>query len=166
MIKVTQAVPSFATWLLLASALNAEAAILGPTKPSDLVTLLAIGGPQGAPCGSFTGAALFEVQQQDGSLSPFAIPDKTVLMLTDGFVAISGGGPDDSGTMVTFDPATSLMRLIDSVLFHPDASGNDNEHFSLQTGFPVKSGIDVCVGHSTGVGTVSGFVHGYLTKDR
>src|SRR5262245_44568990 len=49
MIKATQAVSSVATWLLLASALHAEAATLGSTKPSDLVTLVAVGGTPGSP---------------------------------------------------------------------------------------------------------------------
>lgn len=140
----------------LAAAPLVHAAPLGPTKPSQLVTVLS--GP--ATCNAGGGRSLGFQVQGDGSFASFLIPEGSVFVVTDwewcenanpsaAFVSLAIEGPGGLA------PLSAVFR--DSLT--PACSRGD-----LGPGVRVSSGSQLC---ATPVGA-NAFVkaHGYLTKDK
>ena len=161
--------------LVVAAALSllplaAEAAGLGPTKASQLVTAYTNGS---CPIPGHTGANSFRLSKlvaSDGSTTDLVIPPKKVLVLSDAVVTtgavaagnvlatsiIVGSASDGDIVAARFDSAT--------------AGGVATATFAFPNGVAVRSGTTVCismlnlsVGGFTGQ---TGFVHGYFAADK
>ena len=142
--------------LTLTAAPVVQAGPLGPTKPSQLVTVLS--GP--STCNAGGGRSLDFQVAGDGSFVGLQIPEGSVLVVTDwewcensnpsaAFVSLAIEGPGGLAPVSTVlrDPLT------------PACSRGD-----LGAGVTVSSGSQLC---ATPVGA-NAFIkaHGYLTKDR
>ena len=143
--------------LLVPSA--AHAGLLGPSRPSQLVSLIA-----SAACAN-GGMKLNTQVNSDATTAAFTIPAGMVLVLTD----IEWDGfnlsPGATSVAVYLENAGNLGGFV-AVGGAPtqNPSGVGGGSFGV-SGIVVKPGIDVCV-IPQGPGGVAATAHGFLTKDK
>jgi hypothetical protein len=140
--------------LLLTLGAVAARAELGPTKPSQLVTI--ISGSTG--CGlSGTGKAIDGVGNGGALL---AIPKKEVLVITD--IEVLQFGLDPGGTgFVAFDLEPENRNYF-SMFVTAGPTGNAYGQRTFQNGIVVKPGTTICSFQDNASWTL----HGYFTKDK
>lgn len=143
---------------------SAHAGVLGPTKPSQLVNVLA-----SANTGTVCGYPAFDTQvAADGTRKPFDIPPGQVLVVT-GFEWDSEVGSASQLAIATVISVTPDYATCDSA-FSPsggmtDSSGSASGSITFPTGIAVKSGTHL------GLWMENGFLgraklYGYLATDR
>ena len=153
----------------LAFSVTAQAGVLGPTRPSQLVSLFSSGNNN---CGSY-GASLDLREGADATELPFSIPPGQVLVITSAVVNInSPQGPGHSVSFYLRRATTSLSSGSNIVTEFAitDAQNRVDRHFEFPTGVVVKSGVNLCVDAfdyttSTRAGALA-HAQGYLTVDR
>jgi hypothetical protein len=146
-------------------ALPAYAVTLGPSKPSQLVTLLAT-TPDSPACPSFQ-VKFDRVLQSDGSITTFAgVPAKTVLIVT-GFDWKATGTAANQAVAgeISVQNGSSATELIE-VTSTSDASGRAGGQLQGQNIATIKSGPAICFGVNSTMTTQAARLYGYLTKDQ
>ena len=141
-----------------------QAGPLAPSNPSDLVTIRGTG----RTCGTSPWRALDQQVNPDGTLSPFTIPPKTVLVVTsvDSRQGNTGGSyvseefflfPSEANIDVNYN-------IVDSVSL---GSANARAGASIVvTGVTIKAGTPCWgVNNIAQMGSADALVHGFPTKD-
>lgn len=148
----------------------AEAANLGPTKASQLVTLLAFGS---CPIPFHSGANSFLLSRMvgsDGVAKPLVIPPKKVLVLTDATVttaSVSAGNVMVSAVSVgTAADGSVVAARYDTAT----TGGVATASFQFPAGVAVRSGTVACVEminfSAGGFAGATGVAHGYFAPDK
>lgn len=135
-----------------------SARALEPKKPSQLVTLV-----PSITCENDNGFVYGNRVNPDGSLSPFAIPPKQVLVVTRWGFTFTGGGVT-AGAGVTLQVQGAVAALA-RLYFNFDADGNGGGVTELSA--VVGEGQVLCGSHNSGLNSIApfdGFVEGFLTK--
>lgn len=151
--------------VLLAAPLHAGP--LAPTKASQVVTLTRTSTTCGPP-----GSYELEQVLPDGSLAPFAIPEKSVLVVTGYQVSQNGNGGAIAGHTILFGLlAAGVNQALETVVADPNSAYSATR--SLAPGIIVASGMQLCVvaqdvsnafaGQSNGFGAR---VYGFIAKDK
>ena len=145
--------------LLLALAgalLPVSASALEPKKPSQLVTLEA-----NDPCDQGKGQIYDLRVLPDGSTAPFTIPQGQVLVVTRWMFDFYGGSSGAGAfAYLKIEGGDGLGRA--RFLYDPQGNGGG----TLELSGVVGAGQTLCGTHSDvpGVGSLGGFIEGYLTK--
>jgi len=143
----------------VASALFAHAALAGtlaPSKPSDVVTLS--NGP-GDPC-VVTGAALDSRVEPDGTATEFAVPPRSVLVVTGVDFTLSTDGAANVELFVEKAPNTTPI-------FVTTVTGGGGS--ATIPNVIVGSGSSLCIQatiRAGGTEALLAVVHGFLAKDK
>jgi hypothetical protein len=141
---------------------SAVAAALAPAKPSQVVTLT---NGSGNDC-PFLGEAVDTQLFPDGSVQPFTIPAKQVLVITE----VDWGvvfGPASAAAVVALSvqPPSATQSIPFFLDVTPaDATGTAGGTAAIANAI-VRSGSTVCVAGGT-TGTKQVILRGFLTKDR
>jgi hypothetical protein len=158
--------------VLIATSSSALAASVGPTKPSQIVTVTYVTtGPNAVACGGAAGffAPSF-MGKSDGSVAPFAIPPKSVFVITSFAYRVVDQGASTVGTITlaaidaAHPPAVgSTSAIIAGAI--TDAAGTLVGQSVLPTGMVIKPPALPCVGAPL-PGTVVVTLNGFFTKDK
>jgi hypothetical protein len=143
-----------------------EAEVLGPTKPSDLVTLTTFNGTQ---CGKDPiGRTLDHRQNPDGTISPFAIPSGKVFVVTGLNWTQGNTGGVNKAEILFLHSLTPSGVIFPMVIAHDNGSGDGRAGGSMVvSGVIFKSGQTMCVSVNTGnIGSAIAVVHGFLDRNR
>ncbi|MGH7856863.1 MAG: hypothetical protein ACREQY_05985 [Candidatus Binatia bacterium] len=137
---------------------------LGPSKPSELITLLST-LPGSPPCPRFQ-VHFDRVLESDGTTTPFAgIPAGMVLVVT-GFDWNAAGTPANLAvtgeiSVQTEAVATQLLRVTST----SDGSGRAGGQIHGQNIAAIASGPSICFGVNSSISTEAARLYGYLTAD-
>lgn len=164
--------PQSFKYLVFVSAvlLGAPVWAFGPAKPSDLVTLIS----SDAHCipDVMMGNPTKAINQRvlaDGSVVPFVIPARNVLVVTGIEWRQASTGSSTTGEdfyLFTESAAGGLGGVLVDSFSPPNASARAGASIPV-TGVSIKAGSTVCFQVETGyIETAVAYVHGYLTKDR
>jgi hypothetical protein len=162
-------VPLLAIGLGFGVAASAGAAgPLGPTRPSQLVTAYVANNticPFDGPNELTTPYQVDAMTVGGGSSEPFAIPAKSVLVITSARLTSCCPVPGtvEGVTLVTFD-ASGNMGVLGSASTTTPASGPGYAQLTFPSGVVVRPGSSICVvgpPHSTGAE-----ISGFFAKDR
>lgn len=150
--------------LAAAAALDADGArAQAGVKPSDLVTLTA----SGAVCPGIAVGKVFDQRvNANGTVTPFAVPPKRVLVVTglDWRQGLPLGSNQTDEIFVYHANTTGGGTLIDSVGRASDGASGANV---AVTGVVVAEGLQLCFQVNSGNGgSADAVLHGYLAKDR
>jgi len=146
--------------LALAAAAAPAGAVLGPTRASQVVTL--ISGPRECP---LIGDSFDTQILPDGSMRPFSIPSGQVLVVTEVDWVVAGATPSTFagfGLMaltLSNSPSTSFFR--DGVL--ADRTGNARHAASVANAV-VAPGAQLCIFRES-TGDASALVRGFLAPN-
>lgn len=161
----------FLALVLAAAAVTpALAGPLAPSKPSDVVTLMpnASDGSNGS-CNSPELRVDGVIDTSDGSLSPFTIPPKEVLVLTGGTWSDTSVTPNANAfLLLSLRTATTSNNLVATTAVRSDAAGVAAGAFTLEPGIVIKPGASLCaVLDVAGTDTVVfPRLTGFLAKDK
>jgi len=161
----------FVTLVLAAAAATPVlAGPLAPSKPSDIVTLMpnAGDGSNGA-CGLQEQRVDAVISGADGSLSPFTIPDKEVLVLTGGtWEDVSVSGNVNVFLELRLKTASTNNFIVATPAVRSDAAGVVAGSFTLAPGIVIKPGASLCATlNVAGTNTVAfPRLTGFLAKDK
>jgi hypothetical protein len=157
--------------LAAAAATPVLAGPLAPSKPSDVVTLMpdAADGSNGACSGLQELRVDGVISSTDGSVAPFTIPSKEVLVLT-------GGSWSDTSLAANvnvflelrLETASTNNQLLVSPAIRSDPAGAAAGSFTLEPGIVIKPGGSLCASLNID-GTSSGVfprLTGFLAKDK
>jgi hypothetical protein len=148
--------------LLGATPEPATSAGFAAAKPSQIVTLR---NSSGNDC-PFAGEALDNQVLPDGTILPFTIPAKQVLVITEVNWGVVFGPASQSAVIGLSVQAPSAMQanafFVDVV---PTDSAGTAGRSSVVANAIVRSGNTLCVDNVTS-GTATVIVRGFLTKDR
>jgi hypothetical protein len=163
----------FATLVLaVAAATPVLAGPLAPSKPSDIVTLVPDASGANGACGPASQQQRVDavINGADGSISPFTIPDKEVLVLT-------GGTWEDTSvaanvnvflelSLRTATPTSNIIVATPAV--RSDAAGVVAGSFTLEPGIVIKPGVSLCASlNVAGTNTIAfPRLTGFLAKDK
>lgn len=145
---------------------GAASAILGPTKPSDLVTIRS----SGAKCEPSPWLKLDTQITGEGKLVPFAIPAGKVLVVTSiDFRQGATGLAGKQEEFFLFPSAANIgvnYAIVDLMAAPGSADGRAGGSFVV-TGVAIKAG-NPCwgVNNLAGQGSADALVHGYLAADQ
>jgi len=143
---------------------------LAPTKPSQIVTLLAATGES---CAGDPDAHPVNVQSKsDGTLSAFTIPADQVLVLTGIAFSVSGGFQENHAKKLILygqKAPSGFVALFSTVVFTADtALGPVGGGTAAIPNAIVKPGFEICVKGSDINGSPASsnaLVYGFLIKD-
>jgi len=162
----------FVTLVLVAAAATPVlAGTLAPTKPSDVVTLVpdVSDGSDGA-CNSAAQLRVDAViNTADGSLSPFTIPDKEVLVLTGGTWADTSVAANVNVFLeLSLRTGSKALNILDTPAVRSDAAGTVAGSFTLEPGIVIKPGPSLCASLIIAGTSSTAFPHltGFLAKDK
>jgi hypothetical protein len=150
------------------AAADDAAAVLAPSKASQLVTLAAGGG---CPIvGHPTDTGFTQRATSDGALVPFSIPAKQALLLTNIDVSITNQVVNDNvGILIVAGSNTPGTIVAGRVVAVP-AGGVASVTFTPPNGIAVKSGTSLCMSVVNftrgGLVPVFGIAHGFLAPDK
>jgi len=155
--------------LAVATAGTAMAAPLAPSKPSDVVALMPNAGDgANTPCGLDEQRVDGVISPADGSLTPFTIPAKEVLVLTGGTWTGSAGANANASLELTLETGSTKNRIVSSPAVRTDSAGFAAGSFTLEPGIVIRPGASLCATLDVdGVGTsVFPRLTGFLAKDK
>lgn len=141
-------------------------AFLGPTKPSDLVTIRS----SGVKCGSSPWLMLDTLIKGDGTLTPFVIPVGKVLVVTSvDFRQGATGAGGNQEEFFLFPSAANIsvnMAIVDLIAAPGSTDGRAGAS-AVVTGVAIKAG-NPCwgVNNLSAQGSADALVHGYLAIDQ
>jgi hypothetical protein len=155
--------------VLLGLATPATAAALAPSKPSQLVAVVATGS---CPFVGVTTGLFDTLVKGDGTRAPFSIPAGEVLVITDLTILANAETPGHT-IQAQLLAGTSAISNFDIFAENVTAgtSGGVTLAATFPTGIVVKSGTSLCpvaIDFTSSGGSVSagGTLHGFLTKDK
>jgi hypothetical protein len=161
--------------LLGLSILTASRAVaLEPTKPSQIVTGLAVafGGLTSPPCPGIPNSAIVNIlANPDGTSGVFAIPPKSVLVVTsfDYSIATTPSIPDFV-TITAINPGSLPAEGgVPNLTFSGGIAGTNGQLVGSATvpgGFIVKPPAILCAQGGSGFQNALVAVHGFFTKDK
>jgi hypothetical protein len=158
---VSAAAAVFAVILISQTAGTASAGVLGPKKPSELVTAKTSGA---AGCNGAINVHFVDTQvTPDGSTLPLAIPPGQVFIVTKVTVRITNAAPASVQAGVVVGDAASGV-VVDQRSAPVDASNAASFDFEYPNGLAVRPGKSLCILRTGAL--LLGTAHGYLTKDR
>lgn len=139
---------------------SAEGGVIAPSKPSQTVILR-----PGAACPSGGGFVLDTRINDDGTTSPFSIPDKSILIADFLTWTVNDAATPGSlcGVVVRIDGQTVWSDIVTQ-----SNSAGGCGHSGALPNIAVQSGKPLCLSVGAG-GTVNGNVtrlHGFITKDK
>ncbi len=141
---------------------DALTAPLAPVKASDVLTLT---NSSPTSCGGGGAATIDQVANSDGTIVPFVIPPKKVLVVT----GVEWDATGAEGTQFVF----LLVRIGGSTantVFRDSAVAGSGQHASGNAVIPaavVKSGTQLCAAISGSPSTAPALVvHGFLAPDK
>ena len=157
---------SVTLFLLGLASTPASAAALAPSKPSQLVTVAALGSCTAL---GLTTDLFNTLVKGDGTTAPFSIPAGQVLVITDLTVFATGktaGGTVQVQVAVGTAATSHIFIVAANVTANP--SGGVGFTATFPTGIVVKSGASICPLAFDGTSNVAagGSLHGFLTKDK
>jgi hypothetical protein len=143
---------------------------LGPTAPSQLVTLSGVGLGGASACGPSqpNSAVLTTRVLPDGGTAPFAVGPGEVLVLTgvDAIFVNHTGTPVAIFSLIVGDPAVALSSW-NAAVDVLDPAGLKLAYASAPlSGIVVKAGASICLSSTFATTGISGKVHGFLAPDR
>ena len=167
MIRLSKA----AVGLLAVSALasismeRAAAQTLGPTKPSELVTVRV----ESTFCSAgFAGAKRVDAEvRSDGTLRTFRVAKGFVLVVTNVQFTLNSSGTSRNIQMRFGVPCGSgcMRSLVDAQVL-TDNDGNGNASVFLGNGIAIKRGTEICVADADFPNSHAfATIHGYLAPD-
>ena len=155
--------------IALRAADPAMAAPLAPTKPSQAVTVQSLSqGDLCVPGEPSLGRRVNIKQNGDGTTEPFTIPPKTVFVVTSVDVSIQGAPASRKilgGLYIASAQQVGAGSNVAVVPAESDADGLGNGTMTLPSGFPVKSGANLCF-LTVPPGSFNALVHGFFAKDK
>ena len=163
----------FATLVLVAAAATPVlAGPLAPSKPSDIVTLMPDASGANGACATAPQEQRVDalINTADGSLSPFTIPDKEVLVLT-------GGTWEDLSAAANVNvflelslrtAAPTSINIVATPAVRSDAAGVAAGSFTLEPGIVIKPGASLCASFNEAGTNTLAFprLTGFLAKDK
>jgi len=143
---------------------------LAPSKSSDIVTLMPNGadGSNGA-CNSVQLRVDGVINGADGSLSPFTIPDKQVLVLTGGtWEDVSVAANVNVFLELILRTASTNNLIVSTPAVRSDAAGVVAGAFTLEPGIVIKPGVSLCASENVAGTNAIVFprLTGFLAKDK
>ena len=153
---------------MVLAAVGPASAVLGPAKPSDLVTISTIYDVHACAGGGLPNArAIGSRLLSDGSIAVFTVPAKQVFVITSIEVQAATEASYASDTVRVGIPCgPGCMTSIADIVVLTDADGIGGGAIQFPLGFPVKPGVALCVGDLLGSTDTTATVRGYFTKDR
>jgi hypothetical protein len=157
--------------LVAAAATPVLAGPLAPSKPSDVVTLM----PDASGANGACGPAMQEqrvdalINGADGSLSPFTIPDKEVLVLTGGtWEDVTAAANVNVVLELSLKTATTSNLIAATPAVRSDAAGIAAGSFTLEPGIVIKPGASLCASFNVAGTSTLAFprLTGFLAKDK
>ncbi len=136
-----------------------------PTKPSELVTLIA--DPSTAICPATTVPHVFgDRLQPDGTRVPFTIPNGQVLVITSFDWVVEGSTQANNAvwTAITFMGSGKNNALFSGAM--TDSIGRAAGTTLVPDGIVVAPGTVLCLDFVAGASAAYGRAHGYLTKNQ
>jgi hypothetical protein len=159
--------------LVLATAVATQvlAGPLAPSKPSDIVTLMPDASGANGACGPGTQQQRVDaiINGADGSISPFTIPDKEVLVLTGGtWEDLSAGANVNVFLELSLRTANTNNFLAATPAIRSDAAGFAAGSFTLEPGIVIKPGASLCASFNVDGTNTLAFprLTGFLAKDK
>jgi hypothetical protein len=143
----------------------AHAGVIGPTRPSDLVNVLATPGGSGTVCGGQ--AVAFDMRQMaDGTQVPFTIPPGQVFVVTGYDWAVDIATPSRSNWVsVVAQVGPSCNFSLSGSGAIADPQGTASSSITFPNGIAVKP--DALLGAYTWDGNLNrANLYGYFTKDK
>src|SRR5262245_48219463 len=145
----------------LVCAASAPAAVLAPSRPSELATIYSPNGPNS--CGNGSGELGFQILPDTVSV-PFAVPPGQVFVLTRLDVALGGSAIANVNlrgvNVATGATASFAYQLV-------DVSGVATIHFEFPHGIVVKPGVRLCITTSSSIVSVAdSYGYGFFTRDK
>jgi hypothetical protein len=152
--------------LMVGLALRAEAAVLAPSKPSQVVTLTgAVGVSAACPSGVVAGRMVDTQHNPDGTSVPFNVPVGDVFVVTSWEWSGAGSASSTIGMgLVLVDSAATFLGTFSKGSAASDSAGFGGGTVVIPSGFVVNSGISMC--YAGGGASASVIVHGFFAKDR
>jgi hypothetical protein len=146
---------------------------LAPSKPSDIVTLMPDASGANGACTTSSQEQRVDavISSADGSLSPFTIPDKEVLVLTGGTWETVSAAPNVNVLLElrlkTASPGTNNL-IVSAPAVRSDAAGIAAGSFTLEPGIVIKPGASLCASLNIGGTNTLAFprLTGFLAKDK
>jgi hypothetical protein len=169
--EATMRMSRFLTLVLVAAvATPVLAGPLAPTKASDIAILMpdVADGSNGA-CGLKELRVDGIISGADGSVSPFTIPAKEVLVLTGGtWSDTSLGGNVNAFLELRLETASTNNNIVATTAVRTDAAGAAARAFTLEPGIVIKPGASLCATlNVAGINTVAfPRLTGFLAKDK
>jgi hypothetical protein len=156
--------------LVAVSATSVLAGPLAPSKPSDIVTLMpnASDGSNGA-CGPQQLNVDGIISSTDGSVAPFTIPPKAVLVLTGGsWSDISLAANVNAFLELRLETASTSNQLLVSPAVRTDSAGTAAGSFTVEPGIVIKPGASLCAHLVVDNASVISFprLTGFIAKDK
>jgi hypothetical protein len=144
---------------------------LAPSKPSDIVTLMPDASGANGACGLATQQQRVEavINGADGSISPFTIPDKEVLVLTGGtWEDVTAGANVNVFLELSLRTASTNNLLAATPAIRSDAAGFAAGSFTLEPGIVIKPGVSLCASFNVDGTNTLAFprLTGFLAKDK
>ena len=156
--------------LAAAAVTPALAGPLAPSKPSDVVTLMPDASGANGACDLLQEQRVDAViNTADGSISPFTIPDKEVLVLTGGtWEKTSVAGNVNVFLELSLRTASTENIIVATPAVRSDAAGVAAGAFTLEPGIVIKPGASLCARFNVAGTNSSAFprLTGFLAKDK
>jgi hypothetical protein len=142
------------------------AGVVGPTKPSQMVTALVDTTIGGGCDGDSTVTPFSRQLKSDGTLVPFSIPIGSVFVVTEvRALTSSSSNQTIAGATLLVGDATAGVEfdVQDGV---PDTAGFLKFEWTFGNGLAVKSGKSLCIASTFSNFTGTATAYGYITKDK
>jgi hypothetical protein len=151
--------------LVAGLALRAEAAVVAPSKPSEVITLAGDTSTSAScPSGAVIGKMIDKQHNPDGTITTFTVPAGQVFVATSWDWSGTGAASSSIVTgLVLIDSTATLLGTFSQSSASSDSSGLAGGTVVVPSGFVIKSGVSMCY---AGGGTRSVVVHGFFTKDK
>ena len=145
--------------VVMAAAAHADP---GPRRASEIVDV-----EQGLGSDNCTnvGRKFDTLLAPDGTESPFAIPEKRVLVITGIQILGFGAGAGQNVQTRIFRGVGATVNSVAIQESRADAEGRILHRYEFTPGVVVASGGEVCTNNNLGI-TTTGQLRGYLAKDR
>jgi hypothetical protein len=168
--ETTMRMSRFLTLVLVAAvATPVLAGPLAPTKASDIAILMpdVADGSNGA-CGLKELRVDGIISGADGSVSPFTIPAKEVVLTGGTWSDTSLGGNVNVFLRLSLETASTNNNIVATTVVRTDAAGAAAGAFTLEPGIVIKPGASLCATlNVAGINTVAfPRLTGFLAKDK
>jgi hypothetical protein len=153
------------TILMMGLVSRAEAAVLAPSKPSQVATITGDAATSAfCPSGLVAGKMVDTQRNADGTITSFSVPVGEAFVVTSWEWSGSGAASSTIGMSLVLVDSATLLGSFSRSTAAADGSGIGGGSVVIPSGFVVKSGITMC--YAGGGASASVIVHGFFAKDR